>query len=422
MPSIQPITDDLLIDAIQNATQRVVLIAPGVWPPVANAIAEAWQRLNPEQVTVILDVDPEVCRIGYGSLESIGILQGAATIVGEPIGQEPGVRICVLIADDQTFVFSPTPRQLEDAPGHPSLNSPLPPKANGLVLTRPPESLAEDLGSGLDGILGRRLGLETLNQEKLNAVGKDLERNPAKNFDLSKAVNVYNAKIQFVELTVKGCRLSEHRANLPKHLVHVLKKNPDLSRKIDNSIRLLDSEDGMVTDSNISQESIFKLREAIHDDFLRPVKGVGTVIERAKKALFLERVELLEVEVAQFAENVEATLAARFQATAEQLAGELLEDVLADLPERWRESFGPSPDPDRVRWRIVEDLLRAFGTPHGKVGKMKVAAVFKDATYDMLNDPDFQFQIAEYFPDLPVMEEFKAARERDNPSQTSLSW
>lgn len=415
MPAIQPITDELLITAIRRASERVVLISPGVWPPVAEAVAAAWEKLGRDRVTVILDVDPEICRIGYGSLEGIQILQSAAAKQGEALGQEPGIRICVFIVDQETFVFSPTPRQLEAPPGESSSVTPAAPsqpKANGIVLSRPLETLAAELGGGDEGITQRKLGLEPLSKEKLKGVTEDLAKNPPKNFDLARAVNVYNARVQFVEFKLGGCKLSEHKAQLPKHLIHVLKKNPALSRKIENSIRLLDNEDGLVTDKTLSQETLFTHREKIHEKFLRPVKGVGTVIERAKKAEFSKEVESLQAEVEKFAESVEAKLAERFQQTAEQLADEILDEVLADLPERWRKKLGSHPDPQRVRWYVLEDLLKAFGTPAGKVGKMKVETVFKDVTYDMLNEPEFREQMAEYFPDLPLMEEYKAAKER----------
>jgi len=41
MPAIQPITDELLIHAIRRASEQVVLISPGVWAPVAEAVAAA---------------------------------------------------------------------------------------------------------------------------------------------------------------------------------------------------------------------------------------------------------------------------------------------------------------------------------------------------------------------------------------------
>ena len=423
MDALQPITDELLINAIGSASQRVVLISPGIWPPIATAVSEAWRRLGKENVTVILDVDPEICRIGYGSIHGIEILQQAATSHGELIGQEPGVRICVFIVDNQTFVFSPTPRLLEAQPGDALAveGKGTQVKANGLILSHTPDTLVKQLGQGEDGETERTLGLDPLNGQKLKNVSEDLTKNPPKNFDLSRAVSVYNARVQFVEFKLEGCKLSDHRAQLPKHLIQVLKKNPNLSRKIENSIRLLDEEDALLTDKTLSQETLFTQREKIQDQYLRSVKGVGTVIERGKKDDFSKEVELLKAEVEKFAKSVEAKLAQRFQQTAEQLADEILDEVLADLPERWRKIFGAHPDPQRVRWYILEDLLKAFGTPSGKVGKMKVETVFKDVTYDMLTDPEFREQMSGYFPGLPLMSEDIAIKARKDDQPPLLS-
>jgi hypothetical protein len=254
--------------------------------------------------------------------------------------------------------------------------------------------------------------MEALSREKLKAVTEDLARNPAKNFNLSQLVTVYNARVQFVEFRLTGCKLSEHRAQLPKHLIHVLKKNPTLSQKIENSIKLLDSDDGLVTDGTLSQATLFAHREMIHSTFLRPVQGIGTVIERTKKTAFQKEVEALEKEVEAFAKNVEAELYKRFKQIAEQITSEILPEVIDEIPLQWQKKLGTHPDPERVRWYILEDLLKSFGTPAGKVRRMKAETVFKDVTYDMLSDPDFCAQTAEYFPDLPLMDEFHAAKAR----------
>jgi len=411
MPAIQSITDELLIAAIDSAVDRVVLIAPGVWPPLAHSIATAWQRLGPGHVTVILDVDPEICRLGYGSLEGLQILQSAATAAQDTLGEEPGVRICVIIVDDQTFVFSPTPRLLEAPPGTAPTLEMTPPRANGIVLSKPPAMLESDLGINSSGNSPRTLGVEAMKPEKLESVVRDLKTNPPKSFDLARAVNVYNAKIQFVEFKVEGCRLSQHKARVPKHLLQVIKGNDALSKKIENSIQLLDSEDVLVTDPKLSQDTIFKQRDAIAEKYLRSVTGIGNMIERAKKTEFSNEVKTLKLEVGKFSERVKEFLSDRFLGTAELLADELLQEVLANIPPKWQRKLGKWPDPQQVRWKIVDELLTAFGNPSTKVERMKVEAVFKDVTYDMLIEPDFTNMINVLFPDLPVMEEYRAAKE-----------
>ena len=428
MPAFQSITDDLLIDSINRARHRVVMIGPGVWPPLAHAIAKAWQRLGPKGVTVILDVDPEICRMGYGTMEGLEVLQRAAAAAAEPLGGEPGVRICVVIADDQTFVFSPTPRQLEAPPGGPPLVfSPQPqsrPKANGIVLNKPPANLENELGVGPEGATTRTLGLDILDERRLAAVQQDLKQNPPRNFDLARSVNVYNARIQFVELHVDGYRVSRHTVSLPNHWISVARKNEELARKIESTVKLLDSEDPLVGggipggEANqvhgpaVSQATVEALRNAIDEKFLRPVKGVGKIIRRSEIGDFKKEVANLEVVVSIFSGLLKQGLAAQFRRIAEEIADAILPDVLNQLPEKWRRQLGPVPEPEHVRFRIIDDLLESFGDPEKRCQSMKVSCVFKDVTYDMLKDDTFVSLMDAYFNASPIQEEFTAARER----------
>lgn len=412
MATLQSITDELLISAIEHAAQRVVLVSPAVWPPLAKCVADAWRRLGPEKVIVILDVDSEVCRFGYGSLEGLEILQKAASELGQALGHEKGVRISVVIADDQTFVFAPTPRQLESPPDDSTSPSTSHPKANGIVLSKPPENLQQELGSGPDKSAQRTIGLEPVKSETVKVIKSDLDQNPPKAFDLARAVNVYNAKIQFVEFKVDGCQLSQHKARLPKDLLHVVKKNKELAEKIDNSIRLLDENDALIKNPTLSQDSIFKMRAAIEEKFLVHIPSVGTVMRRAEKAAFSAEVAKLETQIKSFAERARAKLVDHFVTTAKDLAAALLDDVLADIPLAWRKKLGSHPDPEQVRWFITDALQKSFGDPDGRINRMKSKAVFKDVTYEMLTEPDFISIVSEHFPDLKHIEEYTAAKER----------
>lgn len=412
MPTLQSITDELLISAFERATERVVLVAPAIWPPLALSVAAAWRRLGPEKVIVILDVDPEVCRFGYGSLEGLEILQQTASELGQALGHEKGVRISVVIADDQTFVFAPTPQLLEAPPEDTISPSTSHPKANGIVLSKPPENLQLELGAGPEKSAQRTVGLEPVKREKVEAVSRDLKQNPPKPFDLVWAVNVYNASIQFVEFKVDGCQLSQHKARLPKDLLHVVKKNKALAEKIDNSIRLLDENDALITDPESSQDSIFRQRAAIEERFLVHIPNVGTVMRRSDKAAFSAEVSKLEAQIKKFAERAQMKLVDHFVTTAKDLAAALLDEVLADVPSGWRKRLGSNPDPEQVRWFITEALQKSFGDPEGRVNRMKAKTVFKDVTYEMLKEPDFISIVSEHFPDLKHIEEYTAAKER----------
>ena len=98
---------------IRCARRRVVVIAPGISDQVAQAIVETWRDLGPNRVQVVVDVDPEVCRMGYGQLSAFQRLNEEAERLGAQIHQQPGLRIGVVITDESTIVYAPTPLLVE---------------------------------------------------------------------------------------------------------------------------------------------------------------------------------------------------------------------------------------------------------------------------------------------------------------------
>lgn len=412
MPSIQSITEQDLVEAIKGAQQRVLYVAPGIWPEVAHSLANAWNQLGAEQVTVILDIDAEICRFGYGSIDGLKIVQDAALGLGQAIGHEPGIRICIIIADERTFIFSPTPRLIESTPDNPTLPGTTTPRANGIVLASPPPSVEKDLLSE------RTIGKEDVEHANVEAVEKDLQNNPPKTFDVARAVNVYNAAIQFVELKVTGCQLSGHKASLPSALIKVARKNPSLDNKIDKSLRLIEDEDELITNKDLSQDTIFAERKSIEEEFLIHVTG-GTVMDRKRKDEFIKRVGKLQDLIKKFAARVSEKLNDRYLQVAEQLATELLPDVLSDIPKAWTKKLGSFPNEFEVKYRIKDALIQAFGDPDRRINAMKATFVFKDVTYEMLKEPGFAKTVSEHFPDLKPLEEYTAAKE-SSKDQTDL--
>lgn len=114
--TFQAVNDDVLVDLIDRVRERLVFIAPGVRKKVAEAICAAVERLGDAgNVSIILDVSEEVCRIGFGDIEGLRILQQNQLICGHLSAQE-GVRIGVLITDEDTLIYTPTALLLEAEP------------------------------------------------------------------------------------------------------------------------------------------------------------------------------------------------------------------------------------------------------------------------------------------------------------------
>lgn len=95
------VDDAVLARLISQAAERVVFVAPGLRKLVADALAIALLRL-PGRVTVVLDVDAEVCRLGFGDFDGLAHIKCAAEKAGARVLHQPGVRIGLLIVDGNT--------------------------------------------------------------------------------------------------------------------------------------------------------------------------------------------------------------------------------------------------------------------------------------------------------------------------------
>ncbi len=85
-------TDDSVIELVQSARQRLAVIAPGVTTVVARALADRMTDLPDLSLTIILDADPEVYRMGYGDTEALTIIRNASKAAHFDLREQPGVR------------------------------------------------------------------------------------------------------------------------------------------------------------------------------------------------------------------------------------------------------------------------------------------------------------------------------------------
>jgi hypothetical protein len=121
-------TDEALAELISRARKRLVVIAPALTKPVADAVSRRFDELGKLSVTVILDADPEVYRLGFGDQEALETLRAASADALFDLRQQPGVRIGVVFSDDTTMVYSPVSKNIQA--GSTSVDKP-----NALVLS-----------------------------------------------------------------------------------------------------------------------------------------------------------------------------------------------------------------------------------------------------------------------------------------------
>ena len=100
----------LIAQTVRDAKSRVVLCIPGFGDVVGAAVIEAHQRLPAGQLLIVVDGTDKAARLGYGHFDAVfQVLQA-----GVPMRLEQGLRLGVLVADEQGWCFA-TPPLLVDA-------------------------------------------------------------------------------------------------------------------------------------------------------------------------------------------------------------------------------------------------------------------------------------------------------------------
>ncbi len=417
-PSITFADDAKLVAMIERAEERVLLLSPGVSDTVAEAIERAWERLGPDAVTVILDVDPEVFRLGFGTLEAVERLRSAAAAAGTMVHHQPGVRIGLLVCDSQTLVFSPPPLLVE-------AGSTQPQRPNAIELGPVPARVARDLGLGASPDAQRVVGLDPVRGDQIEQVKADLAAAPPAKFDLARQVRVFTSRFQFVEFSMVGCALSRNRVAIPASLVG-LARTANVERQFHAQFDLLHKcavavkstrHSGLITEATLKE-----MRRDIERRFLVPLTGYGMILLRANRQRFEAAVDELRDEVKTFAEGASEQIDKLIATSSAVVTAALLPAVIRNPPDHYRKLCGPRPSNDYLAGRLREDIDTAFGTAKALTDKMEVKLIFKDLTYESLNDPKFHEIARRAMPGVDGLHtEFDASKGPDRPTPSLFS-
>jgi len=293
--------DRTLVELIRHARSRLVILAPAVNRLVAEAIRDQWQQLGAERVTVILDVDPEVYRLGYGEVEGLTLLEEAGRALGSMLQRQPGIRIGLVVADERTLVYSPTPLLIEATPDS-AATTPEPVKPNAILLDFTPPHVEKELGQGDEGVKEQTIGLDKAEVGDIKKVEEDLHQNPPQKFDIARKVRVFNAHFEFVEFELVGCSLSRRTVPIPSDLMG-LAKDPKTRKLLRSQFKLVGEE------AAVSGERVTRLKQWIAKRYLIRLQGYGNVVLRSNKPDFESAVKTLRRYVERFKKLVRANQA-----------------------------------------------------------------------------------------------------------------
>lgn len=216
---------------IKAANRRVVYVAPGIVSAVAAAMVAFAKKPGAEMLEVVVDCNDDVCRLGYGDIKAVRDLLDA----GVKVRQSPGLRIGLLICDDQAWCFSPIALSVEDearSDETPNAVSVTPQQAERFVFAVCPERKAQqslferqasDSGaSQAESVQTRReIGIAPLQKNELAQTEKSLEIAPPLKFDVTRKVRVFQPYLQYVELSLQGCSISRHKVQVPQEILNL---------------------------------------------------------------------------------------------------------------------------------------------------------------------------------------------------------
>ncbi|MCI0392589.1 MAG: hypothetical protein MOB07_27975 [Acidobacteria bacterium] len=398
-------SDQTLCAMIAAAAERLVLVAPGLSRMVAAALAERIQRDScPRALSVILDVDPEVCRLGYGEIETFDLLRPALESRGLAIQTQKGVRIGLVVADADVMVYSPTPKLIE-------AGSTSEEKPNAIRIT---ENGAQELALACGVVkesplpIEQEVGRDIASPDRIEETKADLKENPPRQFDLVRLERVFNYKLEFVEFSVEDYRLNTRSVTLPAELLGLAEK--DLKDRIRNSFRVFETGSPFEFELPDPDDANIKLKvtekwltdEAarLRKEYFIPLgsKTYGNLILKRRKAEFEGQVKRLTSLIESYAEHVRKSIEEKVSATRDNLIKALYPRVKAAAPPGWlsRSVDGKLGD-DAVRKRLEEEVDQAFEEVKQSFNPT-VTCIFKGVNYETITkDEHFRERIEAYF-------------------------
>lgn len=401
LAAVTNVDDKILINFISSAKKRLIFMTPGMSRVVAEAFCAKWQELGPQAATVIIDADPEVCRLGYGEVDAIKLLYKKGGEVKSAVHEQPGIRIALLAADEKTIIYSPPPLLIEA--GKTTETQP-----NAIILDAIPPAVEAVIGVGEKGAKEQKIGLTNVKAETIQNVTNDLVNNPPQKFDVARKVRVFNSRIEFVEFKMEGHQIARKTVRIPSDFVG-LAKDEKTQRLLHSSFQLIDN-----VDAELSGKNIAKMKDEIAKKYLIVLPNYGTVILRENKDAFQQAVDAFKIIVINFQKSIEERLQKDIDENRQALLNALSPAVVKNCPERWLKYLGANPTEAAIKERLDSELAKLFGSAKSIISKMEVTAMFKGVTHEILTDEKFIEVVQSKFPTIKfIHEEYDAARQSD---------
>ncbi|MEP0547498.1 MAG: hypothetical protein ABJF88_11240 [Rhodothermales bacterium] len=382
-----------LIDLIDSADE-IRIVAPGLDEPRAHALAEAAHR--GADVRVVLDPSEETERFGMGSLRTVDLLRGAGAEVRQLLGNAIGL----VVADGEGYLhFARSRMFVADGEGLDAVR--LDPLSTARLVRAffPPRSEAEEqeaearLDTALSNPQALRnaaevdapvSGVAPVDEQRLVDAKEALERNPPRDPDLTRRLNVYTNRLQFVEITLKGGAFGERTVSLPTDIpLGVSEQLGDLLR---TRMRVFDSD--VLESFRAFKREVDALREKWTTYLASRKKRVFATKD---KQAILDEVERLRKQIPSLVSEMASDVMHSIDEAERVLVKEATR-LLQDNPPADFGLFRDRPDDlakmaERRARHIVSKI--SFPDPAEVLERIELAVHFYDMTWEDFDDEEF---------------------------------
>lgn len=357
-------SDEALVELISLAHRRLVVIAPALTQPVADALSCRLRDLGELDVMVVLDSDPEVYRLGFGDLQALETIRAASIDNLFDLREQPGVRIGVVISDETTLIYAPVSRNVEA--GSTSTARP-----NAIVLSGDATRvITKAAGSDRTENAGKpEIGNLPLLPEKVQAIQADLKANPARPFDITRKLNVFTSKVQYVEFSVSNYRLTTRQIPLPPELIEL--SDEELKNRITSKIRAPFDDIGKLdvtiewagkTETlKIDDKCLGRERKRIEDEYKFQIANFGRVILSSDREAFENATGRFQAIV----ENYQAALHAALLAKRTEFEKRIVDEFAGrwtQTPPAYFARWGIKPTPEKIGTELRRLAGETFDT------------------------------------------------------------
>lgn len=419
-------SDSMIEELISAAQRRLVIVSPALTERVSKAVLDripspSMTNGNGDrdgiEITVVLDDNAEAYRIGYGTAAKLlDEFRRADDKSQVRFRVERGVRIGVVISDDDALIFSPTP-QLVEEPVTESMAKP-----NGIMLSaREAERIARVCGwspaaasslpddpSAIPSFpTTPEIGVEPFTAAAVSSLTRDLGDNPPEPLDLSRRIRVFSSKVKYVELRISNVRISTRKAGLPPELLGIA--NDDLKERIDSQLRPppelseplsieIETADGKRRTKNVDEKWIGAERRRVEDEYTFTVPKYGRLIFHTAWDGFRAETERLKRNLHTYHAALTASAEASRAAFVRDLVDEFLPTLKRNPPRHLtRYRGGGKPSDADLRWYLEREIER-LASKVITIPRPEVRVVRKDVAPESLREQDFINGIEERLP------------------------